>query len=83
MADNNFKRIYESYYSKYDNGLSDSRWAESEEIKNALTKIDFNRARLKKGGIPCMSDGRSVWIDTGDSHSADTAEACYRICISG
>lgn len=69
MADNNFKRIYESYYSKYDNGLSDSRWAESEEIKNALTKSDFNRARLKKGGIPCMSDGRSVWIDTGDSHS--------------
>ena len=69
MADNKFKRIYESYYSKYDNGLSDSRWAESEEIKNALTKIDFNRARLKKGGIPCMSDGRNVWIDTGDSHS--------------
>ena len=45
MADNNFKRIYESYYSKYDNGIFDSRWAESEEIE--------------KTGFP-IPDGRKV-----------------------
>ena len=69
MTENNHRRIYESYYSKYDNGIFDSRWAESEEIENILTEVEFGQSKLSKAGIPCISDGKSVWMDTGDNHS--------------
>ena len=63
------KRIFESHYAKYDNGISDSRWAEQEEIEQALTRITFSRNRIPAAGIPCMSNGQEVWIDTSDNHS--------------
>ena len=67
MPDNN--RLYDSYYSKYDNAVSDSRWAETAEIESCLTKVDFGSDTIKTAGIPCISDGKTVWIDTDDNHS--------------
>ena len=67
MKDN--KRIYGSYYDKYDNGISDSRWAEQYEIEEALIKADFESDTLHAAGIPCISDGKTVLMDVSDSHS--------------
>lgn len=60
---------YESYYSKYDNAFFDSRWAEAEEIKASLTKVDFSSESLSSAGVPYMSDGKTVYVDTSDSHA--------------
>lgn len=62
-------RKYESYYSKYDNAPSDSRWAEAEEIKASLTKVDFSSKTLRSAGLPYMSDGKIVYVDTNDNHA--------------
>lgn len=67
MAENN--RIYDAYYAKYDNDVSDSRWAEAEEIESCLTKVSFDSPEIPVAGIPCISDGKTVWIDTSDNHS--------------
>jgi len=65
----NTNRIYDSYYSQYDNIESDSRWAEEDEIKDCLTQIAFESPEIPEAGIPCISNGKSVWIDTSDNHS--------------
>lgn len=62
-------RKYESYYSKYDNAFFDSRWAEAEEIKASLTKVDFSSKSLRSAGVPYISDGKIVYVDTSDSHA--------------
>ncbi len=62
-------RIYDSYYSKYDNLDADSRWAEESEIKRCLTKVSFDSPEIEAAGLPCISDGKTVWIDTSDNHS--------------
>ncbi len=67
MKDN--KRLYSSYYDKYDNIVSESRWAEPEEIEETLVKVDFESDRLSAAGIPCISDGQTVLMDVSDSHS--------------
>lgn len=67
MKSNN--RMYEAYYAKYENTISDSRWAEPEEVKEYLTPMNFKCAVYQAGGIPCLVDGANVYVDTGDSHT--------------
>lgn len=60
---------YELYYSQYDNEVFDSRWAEREEIEEALDRITFSDDSIPVSGVPFMSDGKTVYVDGSDTHS--------------
>ncbi len=45
-----------------------ARWATSSEYKKELTKVDIKADTLPKAGVPMISDGRHMWVDTGEDH---------------
>jgi type IV secretion system protein VirD4 len=48
-----------------------SRWADSEEIKNAhtITKIHIESDHYNGCGIPVISDGQTAYVDNSDMHT--------------
>ena len=58
-------------FGRYMTTYSDSRWADSEEIKKAYTttKIDIEDGKCPGAGIPVTSDGRTVYVDSTDTHT--------------
>ena len=48
-----------------------SRWADSEEIKNASTvaHINIETDDCSGGGIPIISDGSTAYVDNSDTHT--------------
>ena len=65
MKENNHK------YNQYIFDASESRWADSDEIKNSMTtkRIDINNDSCKGCGLPLISDGCNVHVDDSDSHT--------------
>ena len=45
-----------------------SRWATPSEYKSVLTKVDIKADSLPKAGVPMISDGKYMWVDTGEDH---------------
>ena len=62
-------KTYEAYYAQYDNSFVDSRWAEPEEIKNILTPVDLQNPLSAVGGVPCLVEGNTAYLDSGDGHT--------------
>lgn len=62
-------KTYEAYYAQYDNSFADSRWAEPEEIKNILTPVDLQNPLSVVGGVPCLVEGNTAYLDSGDGHT--------------
>ena len=51
-------------------GTAENRWADEEEIRKDLTHIRLSDpGAVPAGGIPVVSNGDDVWVDTSDSHS--------------
>ena len=51
-------------------GTAENRWADEEEIRKDLTHIRLSDSvAVPAGGIPVISNGNDVWVDTSDSHS--------------
>ncbi len=45
-----------------------SRWATASEYKSVLTKVDVSADSLPAAGVPMISDGKHMWVDTGEDH---------------
>ena len=56
---------------RYITGGNESRWADQEEIKNALTikKINVADDNCHGSGLPIISDGHTAYVDDSDTHS--------------
>ena len=46
-----------------------TRWAEDEEIRNALSEIDLGAERYDACGIPLVSTGNRAYVDDSDNHT--------------
>ncbi len=46
-----------------------SRWCTDKEMKEKLSKINIIDEVYKASGIPLINDGKSIWVDNGDSHN--------------
>ena len=46
-----------------------SRWCTDKEMKKKLSKINIKDEVYKASGIPLINDGKSIWVDNGDSHN--------------
>ena len=46
-----------------------SRWCTDKEMKEKLSKINIKDEVYKASGIPLINDGKSIWVDNGDSHN--------------
>ena len=58
-------------FVRYITNATDSRWADSEEIKNAATisRINIETGNCSVGGLPIISDGRTAYVDDSDTHT--------------
>jgi len=58
-------------FGRYISTDNDSRWADSDEIKNAgtITPINIETDDCPVGGIPIISDGRIAYVDNSDTHT--------------
>jgi len=58
-------------FGRYISNNNDSRWADSNEIKNAATikRIDIEADDCPAGGIPIISDGHTAYVDNSDTHT--------------
>jgi type IV secretion system protein VirD4 len=58
-------------FGRYISNDNNSRWADSDEIKNAATikRIDIEADDCPGGGIPVISDGRIAYVDDSDTHT--------------
>ncbi len=60
----------ESYkYDKYIEDGHGARWASAEEIKRDALGIDLQEKSYKAAGIPVISDGKTAYVDSEDSHA--------------
>ena len=62
---------YNDYkFSQNPAGAAENRWADEEEIRQDLTHIRLSDpGRVPAGGMPVISNGDDVWVDTSDAHS--------------
>jgi type IV secretion system protein VirD4 len=58
-------------FGRYFSNDNNSRWADSDEIKTASTikRINIETDDCHGGGIPIISDGRTVYVDNSDTHT--------------
>ena len=58
-------------FARYITNNNDARWADTEEIKNAstITKINIEDDNCPGCGIPLISDGRTAFVDSSDTHT--------------
>jgi type IV secretion system protein VirD4 len=56
-------------YGRFVSISDESRWADSEEIKNTTTKICVDDEECSGSGLIIISDGRIVYIDNTDTHA--------------
>ena len=62
---------YNDYkFSQNPVGTMENRWADEEEIRKDLTHIRLSDpGPIPAGGMPVISNGDDVWVDTSDAHS--------------
>lgn len=65
MMEENRTYRYEARY----HGKDSTRWAEDEEIRDVLTRVDLYAEGPAACGLPIVSDGRTAYVDATDSHS--------------
>lgn len=54
-------------------------WTSTEDVKKRLTEIRLNGKRtIREGGMPIISDGKTVYADTGDGHTAIIASTSMK-----
>lgn len=46
-----------------------SRWATDKEMKRDLKEITITDDEYKYAGFPLINDGKSIWVDDGESHN--------------
>ena len=70
------EKQYESVYAGFVYEKPETYWTSTEEVKSRLTRIRLggNRA-VRAGGIPIISDGKVVYADTEDGHTAIIASS--------
>ena len=58
-------------FGRYITNDNNSRWADADEIKAASTikRINIEADVCSGGGIPVISDGRTVYVDNSDTHT--------------
>lgn len=62
-------REYEDVYSGYVHSIPKTNWSSETEVKTSLHFVNLdNESDIKVGGMPVISNGRSAFIDTSDSH---------------
>lgn len=60
---------YESAYARYVYKKPKTHWSSESEVKTKLVKVDLTAPTIEAGGLPIISDGKTAYIDTGDSHT--------------
>lgn len=62
-------RNYESLYGGFVHPKPKTNWSSENEVKDNLEFVDLTRGRNSSaGGVPVISDGKTVFVDTSDSH---------------
>jgi len=58
-------------FGRYITNNNNTRWADTDEIKNAATIkcINIEADTCPGAGIPIISDGRTVYVDNSDTHT--------------
>ncbi len=56
-------------YGRYINSNQETRWATTDEIKNAGTFVDLTARSFPAAGLPLISDGRTAYVDNEDTHT--------------
>ena len=61
---------YDAYrYDNTDRRMTGTRWATEEEISEGLTRINLTAAHYPACGLPVLSNGRTAFVNNGDSHA--------------
>lgn len=70
------KKLYEAYYAGYVYEKPVTHWTSSEEVKKRLVHLELTSGKaIKAGGMPIISDGKNVFIDAKDGHTAIIASS--------
>lgn len=70
------KKLYEASYAGYVYEKPVTHWTSSEDVKKRLTKVDLTSAEgIEAGGMPIISDGKTVYVDSEDGHTAIDASS--------
>ena len=64
-----FKYLAATISSEEKDDKGYSRWCTDKEMKEKLSKINIKDEVYKASGIPLINDGKSIWVDNGDSHN--------------
>ncbi|MBR2724783.1 MAG: type IV secretory system conjugative DNA transfer family protein [Ruminococcus sp.] len=54
---------------KYENINQESRWATTEEIKNATTRVDLHSDKYAGAGLPILTNADEAYVDSKDTHT--------------
>ncbi len=75
---------YEADYAGYVYDKPVTHWSNDRDMKAALMKVDLTSPEdLPAGGLPIISDGKTAYIDSGDSHTAIAAVSGMKKSICG
>lgn len=56
-------------YSQYIEPIQETRWATMDEIKTSGTYINVSQPTCPVGGLPLISNGTDVYVDSADTHT--------------
>ncbi len=75
---------YEEAYAGYIYEPDKVCWTSDEQVKNRMTFVDFSDSQsITAGGLPIISDGKTAYVDTGDSHTAIVASSGQKKSVCG
>ena len=65
------QKRYEASYSGYVYEKPKTHWSSEADVKSSLRKVDFTKkGEIEAGGVPVISDGKTAYVDTSDTHTA-------------
>lgn len=77
-------RRFESEYAGYIYDRSGARWTPKDEVKKKLIPVDLDSdAPIEAGGLPVIAEGRTVYVDPSDGHTAIYAISGMKKSICG
>lgn len=79
------EKRYKHKYSRFiPENPDESRWADDNEIKDTNTLIDIEKGDFSAAGLPLISDGKMVYVNTKDEHClifGSTGSKKTRTCV--
>ena len=61
----NYQHLIQDMYE------TETHWSSEADVKSSLRKVDFTqKGEIEAGGVPVISEGKTAYVDTSDTHTA-------------